>query len=880
MIYVPPPGPPLNLTATPGSSGQINLAWSAAVPQPGTTITGYTVYRQNQGNWPPLTTVSGTTISLADTGLIPSTSFSYRLVAIASNRAFSSPSNTANAIAPSVTPDITPPAIPPQPTLIYQNGTNYLIGWPPSVDPDPGLGATVSGTRDYPVTVGGVVQAPAVSDTASIAAPTLSIIGTNNGGSAVTGTDNGAQITATSTTGDTNAQHFKSSDEFVYVASIARAPVVVALHITAETLLGSFSKRGVEARANLDTAAPYVNFFSFGPGQGAKGEQRSSSGVSATAGASIALPVYPFWLRLWMDTNGLLTRDYSTNSVTGALGDGLWTVYDTQTPNFGPAFYIGRFADPETSTSGATGGTTSCTFDKYYTSGLAGLVYAGTGTAGQTIPVTVAAEDNALNLSNQSTPISIVIAGSSAPATKPFPSYGTYMIGGSQSGQYRYDYTTIQTYLRLFRCNIMNWEPRGDSIAAMPLKQVMQNTRGGAAGTKNFVYWDPVLLYSFNNASFLTAVNTNGWYVYNSFSASPRVNTVFSPPLPSFVGAGNLVAGGPTDSAGRTYGVYVPAFCFDVWMNGGPLNLGGQPVIANPFIDGFYMDDMHANSPVPNGDWLRNGSTNQAAIQAAIQQGTLNIVNGWRNNGPYTVLGGGNGGGDSIASSPVPSTYLSAWDLIILEGANGGVNSQESFGFSNFLNAYQRKQSTLKNTAGHDYFVFCGGDLGTDGSDTLSYNSSTKVVTRSAAWQGARQQWVSCMNFGNSDYFPSATDQGSIFNGEAYNSSIANQRWFDWYSCNPTTGMADSQVNGNAHINWLGAPLDPPQTTATQNGCFRRRFSNGETWYNPRGNGSQPITFGRSLRNLTSGQDPTMDGQLITGKMLAERDGYTGLYAA
>ncbi|MBV8808938.1 MAG: family 16 glycosylhydrolase [Acidobacteriaceae bacterium] len=86
-VYQDVVGPiaPRNLVATPVSSTQINLSWTASTT-PGVT---YTVLR---GGTAVATGIGGTTYS--DTGLSPSTTYSYTVEAVSSS-ATSSPSNTA-----------------------------------------------------------------------------------------------------------------------------------------------------------------------------------------------------------------------------------------------------------------------------------------------------------------------------------------------------------------------------------------------------------------------------------------------------------------------------------------------------------------------------------------------------------------------------------------------------------------------------------------------------------------------------------------------------------------------------------------------------------------------------------------------------------------
>jgi len=69
------PSVPEDLTATAVSSSQINLSWNASTDNVG--VTGYSIYRDGSGS--PLKTVTGT--STTDTGLNPSTTYCYRVLA-------------------------------------------------------------------------------------------------------------------------------------------------------------------------------------------------------------------------------------------------------------------------------------------------------------------------------------------------------------------------------------------------------------------------------------------------------------------------------------------------------------------------------------------------------------------------------------------------------------------------------------------------------------------------------------------------------------------------------------------------------------------------------------------------------------------------------
>jgi chitodextrinase len=84
-----PPTTPTNLKATASSSTQINLTWTASTDNTG--VKGYTIYRNGTEH------ATVTTNSYGDTGLSPSTSYSYYVVAYDTAGNNSAASNTASA---------------------------------------------------------------------------------------------------------------------------------------------------------------------------------------------------------------------------------------------------------------------------------------------------------------------------------------------------------------------------------------------------------------------------------------------------------------------------------------------------------------------------------------------------------------------------------------------------------------------------------------------------------------------------------------------------------------------------------------------------------------------------------------------------------------
>ena len=102
------PSSPTGLTVNAISSSQINLSWTAPANNGGSAITGYKIERSTDGI--TFTTIqsntASTTTTYSDTGLVASTTYTYRVSAI-NAVGTSSPSNTASATTGSAPPTTT-----------------------------------------------------------------------------------------------------------------------------------------------------------------------------------------------------------------------------------------------------------------------------------------------------------------------------------------------------------------------------------------------------------------------------------------------------------------------------------------------------------------------------------------------------------------------------------------------------------------------------------------------------------------------------------------------------------------------------------------------------------------------------------------------------
>jgi phosphodiesterase/alkaline phosphatase D-like protein len=128
---IQPPTAPGTPVLTVVSSTQINLSWSAATDNVG--VTGYLVEHCNGAGCSTFAQVgTSTTASFNDTGLTPSTSYSYRV------RATDAASNlgpySATATATTQTPDTQAPTAPGTPVLTVVSSGQINLTWPAATD--------------------------------------------------------------------------------------------------------------------------------------------------------------------------------------------------------------------------------------------------------------------------------------------------------------------------------------------------------------------------------------------------------------------------------------------------------------------------------------------------------------------------------------------------------------------------------------------------------------------------------------------------------------------------------------------------------------------------------------------------------------------------
>ena len=125
-----PPTVPGTLTATALNSTQIELTWRRS--QDNVAVTGYRMFRN--GSTTPFATITAT--HYTDTGLAPSTTYTYTVRAIdaAGNQSNPTGAVSARTLPGSSVPDTTPPTAPGTPTATAINSSRIDLSWAASTD--------------------------------------------------------------------------------------------------------------------------------------------------------------------------------------------------------------------------------------------------------------------------------------------------------------------------------------------------------------------------------------------------------------------------------------------------------------------------------------------------------------------------------------------------------------------------------------------------------------------------------------------------------------------------------------------------------------------------------------------------------------------------
>lgn len=325
------------------------------------------------------------------------------------------------------------------------------------------------------------------------------------------------------------------------------------------------------------------------------------------------------------------------------------------------------------------------------------------------------------------------------------------------------------------------------------------------------------------------SATTNAWYQVTPYN----IQTM---PASTINGKTNVLLGANIWTLDVTYWT-------DVLINGLATSKYGEANsnVANAQLDGIFFDNVSPNLRGISGtsgnhnanpaSWVGFGGPLEgwnATSDAAVQLGQANLVTALNTvNSRLLNIGNGAGGVQGTASTPNPGgddneIYNSpGWDFFMAQYVFGVSFSMESFNNSPpgaFMGYLSYAMNCVAN--GGTLIVEAGGFPGGVAGGVATAQSSWTA----AHWSGLRMMVCSAIMGGY--YF--AIDEVNASNPG--NSLL----WDDMYQAAGANSIA---------YNWLGAAIDPPQTTywatfanslSVNVNVWRRRFANGTVFWIPR----------------------------------------------
>jgi hypothetical protein len=260
----------------------------------------------------------------------------------------------------------------------------------------------------------------------------------------------------------------------------------------------------------------------------------------------------------------------------------------------------------------------------------------------------------------------------------------------------------------------------------------------------------------------------------------------------------------------------------DIWVTWYAKWAVQQYDVPNPALDGFFLDNV-TWEPRVDGDYNRDGITDSASNPTTatwVRQGFRKHFDTMHQlmPGKYQI-GNVADWGAAAAVFPELNQQLNGG---LMEGMIGYSWSYETWGgWTTMMQAYRKVMAAMTTP---QLLMFAQVGSATD-------------------YQSFRYGLASCLM--DNGYY--------VFNtSDAYGDAPA----FDEYNAS------------------LGNSTSSPQTTAWQQGVYRRDFDNGIALVNPKGNGAQTVQLETSYKRLLGAQAPNVNnGQTVTSVTLQDRDG-------
>lgn len=482
------------------------------------------------------------------------------------------------------------------------------------------------------------------------------------------------------------------------------------------------------------------------------------------------------------------------------------------------------------------------------------------------------------------------------PVTPGFPLLGVGSVGGSPRCVASVTYLNYAKNLNFVITGTWDgWQSSADSASGTSdgtnwslarVTNYLHANSGWSTGTKHAAYFDH--LYIISGEAAIPQRNAGNFWLRTSYPSGAIVINAAGASVCDICSNNSPTLTSGTPPTARNVQQWSADYVYDYQVLGGSLGLQANTNAANSGLDGFVCDDQMLTEPI-NGDWLRTGSSQNSpnsTVDTAIKSGQSSIVSNLRSrDATKLVIGNISQLLDFSAST---AGLVGVYDGGVAEGCMGLSWSPETTGAgtSGWWYMMNYVARCMSFAGGAQVVLFNHANVNNNGED---------YYRQSVPFQALRYGLGSCL-MSNAYYDVDALGTGAFNNSYGNNNvnNIGPGCWFDEYAVNPTTlvTLKASYPNVSAGLGWMGDPIDPAYvqgasayvagTPAWQNGVYRRRFQmrspNGsrQVWVmvNPKGNGTQTVTYGQRMQAFTGTQDTTVNSgnNNITSDSIPEQD--------
>ena len=428
-----------------------------------------------------------------------------------------------------------------------------------------------------------------------------------------------------------------------------------------------------------------------------------------------------------------------------------------------------------------------------------------------------------------------------------FPRVASVWIGSPHN----YDLATYQQGAAQFDLVFWTlWETWGQG-RAVSFAQACANAKALNPNLKIYQYVNPydILLLDFPNLNplLISTADAQNWWLRDSYPSGPRVySSTYNANIV------NTRADIPNKLNGQSCAEWIMStYSRDMFINGVYSSQFGRPQ-ANPSLDGLFYDNILMVSFF-NGDYDCNGTldnSNDLAQSQKFREGYAAGADAYRAALPSKNLTGNLNFMYLVTYNPwglpIPEpVYNKKFDFGLYEHFCGTSYSAETWGTPAIM---------LQAAKVH-------ADMLIDPFSQVLHVNRLYTLT-STNFQDFRHGICAalCATDGYITYCDVAQDN--------YGSTTGFNRTAQWF---------DEYDNAGTQKYYLGSAIDARISTTWTQGVYRRRFANGWVLWNPKGNGTQTLSLGQTMRKIQgrSGYSDTAvnNGATVTSVTLQDRDG-------